>query len=231
MAVHAIQSRSTTRVAAPGTGIVGWLPQRAVPRRRVRFAPKTIGGPRVGHAHLDWVKCETRLSAAQCDEIAGIGQHCERSEPTVVGEERLSAHRLGRVHMIPDTRETAPVYRLLWEVAADASARHYGLTVTGITRMPHYVEYTPGYGHFHWHNDYSHEAADSPRKLTVVVQLSDAAEYQGGDLEVFNVGSETLPREHGTIVCMPSFVPHRVSPVTAGVRRIIVAWIAGPRLV
>ena len=97
--------------------------------------------------------------------------------------------------------------------------------------MPHYVEYHAGRGHFHWHNDYSHESIESPRKLTVIIQLSKADEYKGGELEVFGAITSKLPRQRGSVICLPSFVPHRVTPVTRGIRRIIVAWIAGPRLV
>ncbi|MBV8754438.1 MAG: 2OG-Fe(II) oxygenase [Hyphomicrobiales bacterium] len=177
------------------------------------------------------MKCATRLSSRQCDEIIRTGEGFAPEAPTVVGENILSAHRVGHVRLLPDVAQTEPIYRLLWDVAADAANRHYGLAITGITRMPHYVEYHAGYGHFHWHNDYSHESQESPRKLTVIVQLSDGDDYDGGDLQVFNVAPEAMPRERGTIICLPSFVTHRVTPVSAGVRRIVVAWIAGPRLV
>ncbi|WXK24671.1 2OG-Fe(II) oxygenase (plasmid) [Mycetohabitans endofungorum] len=104
------------------------------------------------------------------------------------------------------------------------------MTLTGISRCPHFVEYRRGYGHFHWHNDYSHETSVSPRKLTVVIQLSDERDYEGGDLEVFETGPTPLPRGQGTILCFPSILPHRVTPITKGVRKVVVAWIAGPRL-
>lgn len=133
--------------------------------------------------------------------------------------------------MLPNEPRTNHVYRLLWDAAVDATRRHYQLTVSGITRMPHYVEYHAGFGHFHWHDDYSHEGEVAPRKLTVIVQLSDTNEYEGGDFEVFGSRIETAPRALGTIFCLPSFVPHRVTPVTAGVRAVLVAWIAGPRVI
>ena len=36
------------------------------------------------------------------------------------------------------------------------------------------------------------------------------------------------PREKGTIVVFPSFVQHRVTPITKGVRQSIVGWVSGP---
>lgn len=233
MATRATPSRSTTERAAASasSGLIHWVPKQGKRAKGYRIGTRTVGGPRDGHLHLDWVRCATRLSDAQCDEIIEVGRRFPLEAPTVVGENILSAHRVGHVHLLQETTTTRPIYRLLWNVAADAAENHFGLAITGITRMPHYVEYVPGYGHFHWHNDYSHESSLSPRKLTVVIQLSDRDDYEGGDLEIFNVGPQAVPRERGTMVCLPSFVAHRVTPVTSGIRRIVVAWIAGPRLI
>lgn len=207
-----------------------------MPRRvpSLRIDPRTVSpqihGGQTG-LHLDWVVAGERLSAEACDALIALGRGFPVEEPTVVGQDVLRAHRVARVHMLPRVARTRAVYELLRAVAADATDRHYRLTITDLTRWPHYVEYHAGRGHFDWHNDYSHEQDESPRKLTVIIQLSDADEYEGGQLEVFGAIPSVLPRARGSIVCMPSFVPHRVTAVTAGVRRVIVAWIAGPRLV
>ena len=76
------------------------------------------------------------------------------------------------------------------------------------------------------------------RKLTVVVQLDDGGDYVGGDLEVLRFGSDApsaieVPaeamRQRGTAIVFPSYVLHRVTPVTAGQRRTLVGWLVGPR--
>ena len=199
--------------------------------RKFRFKPHTVCPSGATQPHLDWVASSNRLSGAGCDRLIQLGRSFPEEAPTVVGEEKLPAHRVGSVHLIPYEPETAPLYEILYDTANDATQRHYRLKLSGITRMPHYVEYRGGYGHFHWHDDYSHEASESPRKLTVVIQLSDGSEYEGGNLEIFGAVTTSAPRDRGSVICLPSFVPHRVTPVTAGVRKIVVAWIAGPRLV
>lgn len=181
--------------------------------------------------HLDCVTCAARLPDAACDALVALGRSFPSEAPTVVGQRVLREHRVGVVHMLPEEARTRAVYDLLWRVALDATTRHYGLTISGITRKPHYVEYHGGRGHFDWHNDYSHESDESPRKLTVILQLSAPDDYEGGNFEVFGAIPVVAPRARGTVICLPSFVPHRVTAVTAGVRRVIVAWIAGPRLV
>jgi PKHD-type hydroxylase len=71
----------------------------------------------------------------------------------------------------------------------------------------------------------------SNRKLSCVLQLSDAADYDGGDLQLNN-GSQiiTVPKEKGTITFFSSFTLHRVTPVTRGKRQTLVTWLSGPNL-
>ena len=78
------------------------------------------------------------------------------------------------------------------------------------------------------------------RKLSVTVSLNDSTEYEGGLLQFslrndkdFEKNSESatktcfeiLPR--GSIVVFPSFVWHRVTPVTKGTRYSLVMWNLG----
>jgi PKHD-type hydroxylase len=71
------------------------------------------------------------------------------------------------------------------------------------------------------------------RKLSVTCSLSDPKDYKGGELE-FRIDrekqsylkcKEILPR--GSIVVFPSFVYHRVKPVTKGTRYSLVVWNLG----
>jgi len=78
------------------------------------------------------------------------------------------------------------------------------------------------------------------RKLSVTCQLSDGSEYKGGELEFDTKdyepdkrkekqsvirAKEILPK--GSIIVFPSFVWHRVKPVTKGTRYSLVMWNLG----
>lgn len=67
----------------------------------------------------------------------------------------------------------------------------------------------------------------SLRKLSASVQLSSPSDYDGGDLVIW--GSGTVDKAKGTIAIFPSYLVHRVTPVTRGVRRSLVAWATGSR--
>ena len=78
------------------------------------------------------------------------------------------------------------------------------------------------------------------RKLSVTVSLNDPSEYDGGNLE-FSFRNDrdydTNPdnaihscieiRPKGSIIVFPSFVWHRVTPVTRGTRYSLVVWNLG----
>jgi PKHD-type hydroxylase len=97
---------------------------------------------------------------------------------------------------------------------------------------------------YEWHPDQSSKPYHKPddkgfhgkiRKLSVTVSLSHPDEYDGGNLEFdFKnhrekenkiVCKEIRPR--GSIIVFPSFVFHRVTPVTRGTRYSLVMWNLG----
>jgi PKHD-type hydroxylase len=180
--------------------------------------------------HLGWLRCSERLSSADCDEIIAACREFPLTPPTTVGEDNYPGHRQADARKVGMNERTRWLFELLCAVASEATKTSFGLKLTGIVRAPQYVEYRPGWGHFAWHNDYSHGLAEAPRKATIIIQLSAPDEYEGGSLQTFGIDVEDLPRERGTILMFPSFVFHRVTPVTQGMRRALVAWIAGPPL-
>lgn len=80
-------------------------------------------------------------------------------------------------------------------------------------------------GHYTWHMDIG-PGALSARKLSMTLQLSDPADYEGGDLRVITL-EEPAPKEQGTLTVFPSYLLHTIEPVTTGVRHSLVSWISG----
>jgi PKHD-type hydroxylase len=80
--------------------------------------------------------------------------------------------------------------------------------------------------HYTWHSDTV--PGDIIRKLSFTIQLTDPSEYTGGDLEFLPAITDKKIRQKGMMTIFPSFMTHRVSPVTSGVRHTIVGWIHGP---
>ena len=102
--------------------------------------------------------------------------------------------------------------------------------------------------YYDWHCDSWAKPYDKPnspdngkiRKLSMTCQLTDGSEYKGGELEFdfrnydpnmrdefkhLKQAKEILPK--GSIIVFPSFVYHRVKPVTKGTRYSLVMWNLG----
>ena len=83
---------------------------------------------------------------------------------------------------------------------------------------------------YDWHTDGL--SCNTPikyeRKLSMSLLLTD--DYKGGELEVeLKPVHETIKPKAGTAVIFPSWLPHRVKPVTSGERISLVAWMNGPK--
>jgi len=90
--------------------------------------------------------------------------------------------------------------------------------------------------HYDWHTDAGTRINKNGkiRKLSMTVALVDGSEYEGGDFEI-NMSSPDKEEIHvikqakikGSVTIFPSFVWHRVKPVTAGTRYSLVNWHQG----
>lgn len=89
-------------------------------------------------------------------------------------------------------------------------------------------------GHYTWHHDTTWcDRRPIRRKVSMVIQLSDPADYDGGNFELSTDDCPQTPDpkqlvDRGTIIVFPSFLRHRVTPVTRGVRYSLVTWMEGP---
>ena len=99
---------------------------------------------------------------------------------------------------------------------------------------------------YNWHIDSNVKPYDNPkdikcynkiRKLSVTCSLSDSEDYYGGELQ-FNFNNPAKKKKEnivtckeilkkGSIVVFPSFLRHRVMPVTQGTRYSLVIWNLG----
>ncbi len=127
------------------------------------------------------------------------------------------------------SNETAWIYQKITTAVAMLNATHFRFEISGMDEPLYHVTYLgDDQGHYAWHADLGHDA-EATRKLSITFQMSNPADYDGGDLEMNATGRpESLPRERGKLILFPSYQLHRVTPVTRGKRCALVAWIGGP---
>ena len=83
-------------------------------------------------------------------------------------------------------------------------------------------------GHYDWHTDTIPPVEGFQRKFTGVILLNDSSEFEGGDLLFKGVDNTNIITKQGSIIVFPSFIEHKVTPVTSGNRYTAVTWANGP---
>ena len=121
------------------------------------------------------------------------------------------------------------VQKLLWEYILEANKKTFHVDVINKSEIQ-FTEYRSDEGgKYDWHHDVNWNAQEGlDRKLSISIQLSDKTDYEGGDFEFEEVKSSMDFKAIGTIIIFPSYLRHRVTKVTSGTRRSLVAWFYGP---
>ena len=166
---------------------------------------------------LDWLQ----ERAAKADVQAQVGGNSDK--------DRLANIRRSQVSWLDKTPDTAWVFEKLANVASSLNAQFYRFDLTGFGEALQLTNYNQSEkGMYGWHQDYGGRLNIS-RKLSMVLQLTDPSQYEGGNLQILTSGEPiNVRKQRGLIAAFPSYVLHQVTPVTSGSRQSLVAWISGP---
>tara|TARA_R100000900_G_scaffold92355_1_gene71780 strand:+ start:237 stop:773 length:537 start_codon:yes stop_codon:yes gene_type:complete len=83
-------------------------------------------------------------------------------------------------------------------------------------------------GEYKWHTDGEEYDKNFTTKLTTLINLSEK-KYSGGNFFLFNNQSIEIKElnKPGSLVIFPSFIPHKVTPVTRGNRTSLTIFTTG----
>ena len=130
---------------------------------------------------------------------------------------------------LPPDNNTKGLYEKLEKLVIQANEELFNFSITQVTDLIHYVIYPENGGHLDWHMDVG-KLGVNRRKLALTVQLSDPTEYDGGEFEIWFGSKEkfiTVPRQKGDVIIFPTFLMHRIKPITRGQRKALVFWTGG----
>ena len=154
-----------------------------------------------------------------------------------IDEPELDAKTFSSKHVLSDVRVSSirwisspEINDLLWSYVRRANYHAFNVDVDNNCEVQYTEYHANAGGHYDWHQDvHWNGQTDSDRKISVTVQLSDADNYQGGNFEFDELKTNADFRSKGTVLVFPSYIRHRVLPVSSGVRQSLVAWFKGPR--
>jgi len=163
------------------------------------------------------------FSREECARAIEAGERLEL-RPGHMMDARPDCRRSSIAWLEPD-QHTPWLYDRLAQLFLKVN-RWYRYELAGFVDSVQFTTYTVGDG-FGWHLD-AGRGQTSTRKLSMSVQLTEGDEYDGGQLEFCGMGPLGQSRGLGTVIVFPSFLAHRVTPITRGSRRALVAWAHGP---
>lgn len=170
------------------------------------------------------------FTPGECARILALARRSAYAAAGLVGGEQAARIRRARIAWLDEADSAAWVFARVVDLVAEANRAHFGFDLTEFAERMQVAWYdgTAG-GHFDWHSDIGDGPFAARRKLTLVVQLSDPADYEGGRLEL-NAGFGPVAAEirQGSAILFPSFVLHRVVPVSRGARHSLTTWVHGP---
>jgi PKHD-type hydroxylase len=178
--------------------------------------------------HLNYYYFTNAFTPSECESIIKIGESIQSQKGLVLGSsgDEESDYRDSEISWLNEDSETKWIYDKLVDYAITANKTMWNFDIWGLGDSLQYTKYLGNGGHYDWHLDLGPNVSN--RKMSCVLQLSTPEEYEGGSLQI-NPGGNIMeiPKGLGTLVFFPSFLLHRVTPLTSGVRKSLVTWFCG----
>ena len=187
-----------------------------------------------------WWIWPAELAPDRCQQLIDIGKDKWKTSETI-GSHRSNTSPKGirdsNVFWIKDQK----VIDLIWPYMESANKRagfNYDITAVESIQLTRYCKE----GFYSWHMDGlgSHRTAynipnskflhGKTRKLSMTILLN--SDFKGGHLKIYSCNPKQKTKQPdmstGSIVVFPSFLFHRVTPITKGIRYSLVSWFVGP---
>jgi PKHD-type hydroxylase len=190
------------------------------------------------HPFVTW---QNGFSDSEINQLISIGESLPMIKATVGhgdGDDDKRIRSIRRSHTSWIAENQAPwLYEKLGYIIQQLNGQFYDYDLWGFHEDMQFTTYTAeDKGFYDWHQDSMGPSIDEnnvdkrlPRKFSLTLQLSDPDEYKGGDLLIKTSQKPMVaPKAKGQIVAFPSFMLHKVAPVTKGVRKSLVVWVTGP---
>lgn len=177
------------------------------------------------------------FSIKECQKIIEYGNNLGFRPATIGMDKDIKLNeqlRKSNVCFFNFNDETNWIFKKVSDTIMNLNNQFYGFKLNGFSEIQ-LTEYKfEEDGYYNWHLDTSFGKADPSncglRKLSMSILLND--DFEGGHFQI-NEGDQNLPltvsMKQGTAIAFPSFVAHKVTPVTCGTRYSLVIWVYGPK--
>jgi PKHD-type hydroxylase len=183
-----------------------------------------------------WAYWDDCFSDEELQKTVDFCESFDKTTAAIIGsqdKEEIEKVRKSEITWITRNADSAWIFDKINFMLYSINERYYNFSLNGYYSLQYTTYNAEDEGRYDWHMDMCMETNleyGETRKLSLTLLLND--DFEGGEFEV-NMGKEenakTLPSKKGRALLFPSFMIHRVRPVTKGVRKSLVAWCVGPK--
>lgn len=148
--------------------------------------------------------------------------------------------RKSLINFLQRNDDTEWLYQKMDTLLNEVNSYYYNFNTINYSGIQ-YAEYASSYsGKYDWHTDmyFGKDRQNKSRKLSVSVLLNQpGVDFEGGEFQITSsfdedrMGIEDPKLVKNTAIVFPSFMIHRVKPVTEGTRKSLVIWAEGPSFI
>jgi len=191
---------------------------------------------RAGASH-SWTFWDGAFTDEELQKTQEYCKNLNKVEATTLGATKKPEPgkevRISEVAWLKRNSESAWIFDKMNFIIEQSNTNYYGFDLYGYDSLQYTTYFANNEGKYDWHMDSCMDTIigiGETRKLSVTLLLDD--NFEGGEFQI-NAGTEkygkTLPAKKGRAIVFPSYMIHRVTPVTRGIRRSLVAWCVGPK--
>jgi len=175
---------------------------------------------------LNWLAFSP-FTEEEIDWIVEYKKRIEFTDATISGNFSVNkTYRTTQVGWLHKNGETSWVYSRIVDCIIKANKQLWNFDIFGMYESFQYATYHKGH-HYDWHMDTG--VGKYCRKISASLQLTEPSKYEGCDLIIKSNKDEIpAPKKRGQLIVFPSFLLHKVTPLTKGSRDSLVIWISGP---
>lgn len=179
---------------------------------------------------------ELKFSKQECEKIISLVTDLYPTNASIGGSSDASrvnqTIRSADIYNIEYNDDNKWIHEKIAKLVGVANTLHFDYDIAGIThglQLIHYKSNQQQPGHYDWHVDCGNGEV-ALRKISFVCQLTDPFQYEGCELLINNHGTELIGnKQQGSVHLFPSYMLHKVTPITKGERYSLVIWIHGSR--
>ena len=187
------------------------------------------------------IRVESAFSEEEVDLVVASLQSGEKEQGqvgTIEAEaETLLKFRSSKISFINYSKEYSWLFDKFNKIIQNVNEEYYNFDLNGYDYVQ-YSEYLANEnGHYDYHIDLMVDMIPQKeydflyRKLSFSLCLNQQGnDYSGGDFKIKTGAEEdSVKLNKGDMIVFPSFILHKVEPVTEGVRKSLVGWVTGPK--